>query len=112
METKTPRARVIDNSQVPPPTLVKVYKLTYPGNTLVQQFYRWTFTQEAESFRVPDCPGCGKDLKYSGHHHRCAGTKLANPVDARMYSITGIDEQQQLEDYIKNANHPVIVSDS
>lgn len=95
--------------QNPQSKLITIYKLTYPGARVIQQYYQWDFGDRSEdTLYVDSCPGCGKNLKYKYYDHKCDGSLTSHPLDNKMRKVSGI---QTIDHYISQQNHPIITSD-
>jgi hypothetical protein len=99
------------------PKLITVYKLNYPGADEIQQYYKYEFTSADEdqlSVYVDACPGCGKNLKYRGNEHKCAGTLTGKPVDAAYRAARSGSKRTQPRDlahYLSQQTHPIVLKD-
>jgi len=90
----------------------------YPGLKLENQYYKWKFIEhdDENSVYVTDCPGCGRELRFLHHSHKCPGTKLAEPIDNKLMPTQGRfkvkeDMDRELKSYLIKQDHTVIVSD-
>jgi len=82
------------------------------------QYYKWKFVEadDDNSVYVTECPGCGKELKFHHHSHKCKGTKLPEPIDPDLMPTQGrfkvkSDMDRELTDYITSQDHNVQVSE-
>ena len=96
--------------------LVTVYRLNYPGHSIIQQYYQYVYDEpEADSvLYIESCPGCGAEVKYSNAEHRCSGRLTDNPVDNRFRNGRGPQQrasQRDIQRYILQQNHPVYLDE-
>jgi hypothetical protein len=85
------------------PIKVTVYKLR-PIVKEIGHYYYYNFGPKDQSIRVDSCPGCGRELKYNANEHHCKGTLLKPKVTAHT-------KEQQFENYLKQLDHPVYISE-
>lgn len=110
-------SREIDTAKLNPPIIVTVYRVTYPGLQKVQEYYQWDWgtRDEDQAQRVTSCPGCGQNLNYKPHSHKCAGTLLPNPIDKKWHQSTGkfTDTQRarQFKEYLSRQTHDIQLSE-
>ena len=103
------------DSKIDPPILVTVYRVKYPGLETIQQYYKYKFAEPEETVKVEHCPGCGRNLQYAIHDHKCSGALLPHPIDRKLFETRGRKTApigvQEVNHYIVNQTHPVITSD-
>jgi hypothetical protein len=104
---RPPALHTIHNN--PKPILVTVYRLK-PKLQVVQQYYQFVFGPRDETYKVDDCPGCGKALKNNANEHKCNGSKLPHPVNTRPNQPQP-DPEEVFKQYLGTLTHKVILSD-
>ena len=108
--------------------LYTIYKLTYPGHEVVDQYYKWKLNiPETDLVKEDrpgpprkmrstiDCPGCGKVLNYHTIYtdgHKCPGTLTDHPVrpgKPRM-ALNKHQKERLFQDYVARQSHPITYS--